>query len=565
MATFVLGGSPLGLITLKSRPNRDGTSTFNGGESRNIDVNAYNTGSIQETRLRDANGGVINSQVSLFTGGNLPRLWPNIGSYDDYTGLDGNYNGINRDDLHNNEIYDTSILNIIEKLSFSNKASLRPQDFAYLKDLGVYPNNRLVIARRFTGPIKDNIMDRGGEPPKAVMITWKPQDEDFLDFTFSEEWEEAAADFTDIFNSFGEEFRISSLGGAGGAGIGATPHYGFTEQLVRKLYAGLGILEEESSDTPLPSGNPNIIKKAKQRRLVGKGEAGTGLNCDISIKMKVVYEQKFISGIDPTVAWMDILANALSFGTSNSANYGLSATFRNKLDEWTNDPGIFFQDVIDSIKDVITSFLDSIKSAIDSFVNSNNGNEEQGTENEPTTEEEANALTQGLELLNRAIDATKNSLYATMRKYRIPIMGVASALTGAPSTPWHVTIGNPLRPVFCSGDMLTEDVSVKLGPILSFNDLPSNIEVEFTLKNARPLGLQEIMAKFNTGHLRVVNMRRSYVDTVGPSSEPPSYFDDLTATNPTEEPGENNVSSINNAVNNLVTTTKENDTQNTQN
>jgi hypothetical protein len=36
-------------------------------------------------------------------------------------------------------IYDTSLLNIIEKLA-NTEAALRPSDFAYLKDVGVYPN-----------------------------------------------------------------------------------------------------------------------------------------------------------------------------------------------------------------------------------------------------------------------------------------------------------------------------------------------------------------------------------------------------------------------------------------
>ena len=40
----VLGGSPLGLIGVKSGPTADGMSTFNGGKSRNLNVNLYNSG-----------------------------------------------------------------------------------------------------------------------------------------------------------------------------------------------------------------------------------------------------------------------------------------------------------------------------------------------------------------------------------------------------------------------------------------------------------------------------------------------------------------------------------------
>jgi hypothetical protein len=47
-------------------------------------------------------------------------------------------------------------------------------------------------------------------------------------------------------------------------------------------------------------------------------------------------------------------------------------------------------------------------------------------------------------------------------------------------------------------------VDIKLGPQLSFNDLPTYIEATISLASARNLGLQEIFAKLNTGGIRVV-------------------------------------------------------------
>jgi hypothetical protein len=105
------------------------------------------------------------------------------------------------------------------------------------------------------------------------------------------------------------------------------------------------------------------------------------------------------------------------------------------------------------------------------------------------------------------IDQILPNLARQLNKYRIAIEGIARALSGAPSTPWHITIGNPLRPIFCSGDMyMDQDVALDLGPTLAFNDLPSNIKATFTLTNARPWGLQEIAAKFNSGSIRVVTI-----------------------------------------------------------
>lgn len=537
--TFDLVGSPLGLFTLKSRPTRDGMSSFNGGESRNVNVIAYNTGKKQATNIKGKTGNIIDSPVSLFSGGSLPNFWPNIkttGTDLDSTGGDNSYNGFSRNDLHNNDVYDTSLLNIIEKLSFSKMASVRPQDFAYLKNLGVLPNNRLMIARRFLSPTKDNIMGKNGTPPKSILISWKPEGDDFLDISFGEEWQEADADFTKVLNSLGEEFGISGGGSGGGKGLNLIPLPGFTENLQRDFLVGIGILNKSGKEAGLPSGNPNLIKMAKRRKTIGYGQSGSGLKCNVSIVMKVEYEQKFISGIDPTVAWMDIMNNILVFGTSKSFTYGLSDTFKEKLDIWTSNPSALINDIIKEL----TSAFNKIKNTIQAAISSADTNrelkakaagdpnsddtkaakaelEEQKLKNEQGAFDEAKKGLQGF--IDDLGDTAKSALSSTIKKYKVELMGIANSLSGAPSTPWHITVGNPLRPVFCSGDMITDDVKVKLGPTLAFNDLPSNITVDFTLKNARPWGLQEILSKFNTGHLRTVSIRQDFLEVDGAPGE----------------------------------------------
>jgi hypothetical protein len=504
----VLGGSPLGLVT-RSGPTRDGISNFTGGATRNVNVNDYNAGRKQSSSNLDSDGNPIQSRVSLFTGRSIPQFWGNIGKIgtdQDSTGFDSSYNTLNRSVLHNDDIYDTSILNIIEKLSFSSKAALRAQDFAYLKDIGVFPNNRLMIARRFDKPMKDNILDKGGTPPLSVLIGWKPQSEDFLDIDFGEKWEDADADFTKVINNLGQDFSIGGAGSGMGSGINFIPLAGFTENLQRDFLAKLGILD--NNDQPLPTGNPNIIKMAKRRKTIGYGENGSGLSCTVSIKMVVKYEQKFISGIDPTIAWMDIVSNATSFGTSNSTNYGLSSNFANNINRWTGKNGI--SSLIDEIIGAITESFEGIKSKVVNLVNNIiEGNAEAGLD----------AITDAAGNAGGLFDAISDSISKTIQKYRVQLLGITHALSGLPSTPWHITVGNPLRPIFCSGDMYTDRVNLKLGPTLSFNDLPSDITVEFTLRNARPLGLQEILAKFNTGYLRTINTRKDYLSDI---STPPN-------------------------------------------
>jgi hypothetical protein len=528
----ILGGSPLGLIGVLSTPTRDGLSTFNGGRTRNVNVNLYNVGK-EADKEKLSKSGKKGGMFSLFTGGSIVTAWPNIGKIGGDTPSLGisedDLKGVSRKTLHNNDIYDTSILNIIEKTA-NTSAQLRPSDFAYLKNLGVYPNNRLVIARRFGGPINDDIFAKGN-PPMAVLITWRTPSEDFLEMSFGEDWIEAKADFTELLNNMAQDLlKMGGAGSAMGAAFGAIPLPGFTEAITRNVLAGLGVYDENAGKNMLPAGNPNLIKQAKRRKTVGYSEAGSGLKCTCSVKMTVEWEQKFISGIDPTIAFMDILSTCLRFSTSPGADYGLSKGFGAKLIGWVRNPRQMIKDFTSSLsasikkaKDEVLKFIgedfdNQIKDAPEEDPNAGNEDEddtETEKEKEPTEKErlegEKKKMTDLVtKQLDKLIGALAGGLEKTVQKYEHEVRGIVAALSGAPSTPWHVTIGNPLRPVFCSGDMYTDNATLKLGSTLAFNDLPANITLDFTLQNARPWGLQEIIAKFNTGHLRVVNTQKDF-------------------------------------------------------
>jgi hypothetical protein len=541
----VLGGSPLGLIGVRSQVLSGQPSSFNAGKTRNIsDVNKYNN----EVGLRHPG--------TLFTGKRTIRAWPEIKAIPESKDADGNAvpaswdttgtkdvqyfkpgtseggDTSSRKTLHNDSVYDTSILNIIEQLA-NTKAELKPADFAYLKNVGVYPNNRLMIARRFASPIGDNIMmkkfkDKNGAVSDlsalAVLISWLPENSDFLDIQFGEEWEDAEADFKGVLNSLGEDIGLGNLGGIAGAAGNALPLPGFTEIFQRHFLAKLGLIEDASKNQ-IPAGNPNLIKSAKKRKTIGYTQAGAGLMCQVNIKMLCEYELKFISGIDPTIVWMDLLGMITRFGTSSSETYGLSKGVAAKMIGWANNPNRLISDVASSLKNAITGIVSEVRSAIDKAYNaameiastlsstSDPKKEESKTQQQEhidktkaEKDEQSKIITEIEKLFNKIGEGL-------VLKYRVRILGIVNALSGLPSTPWHITIGNPLRPVFCSGDMFTTSVNLKLGPTLAFNDLPSSITVEFNLQNARPWGLQEIMGKFNSGYLRTVDIQKTYYET----------------------------------------------------
>jgi hypothetical protein len=396
------------------------------------------------------------------------------------------------EDYHTTDTYDTSISSLIEYTSMYPALKLLASDFAYLKDVGVFPNNRLMIARRFSGPVKDDLTSYGknqGPTPLATLISWTPDGNNFIEFSFGEEWEPAEASFKEVFNDIGEDMKASQdqkgkLGDAAASAFSSLPLPGFMESLQYMVLNKMG-LSDDKSISGLPGGNPNLIREAKKRRTLDSETAGSGLKADVSITMKVEYEQKFINGVDPTLVYYDIIANALSFGTSESS-FQFAGPFGAGVNETLQK---FISGDIKGIIEGMRKFVSSLISAI----------AELGKDlinkliSPPQNEDKPDADT----LYNAFSSIFASTIGVTIGKYKIRIQGIANALSGAYSTPWHITIGNPKKPMFSSGDMYTTDVKVTLGPILAFNDLPSSITIEFTLKNARNLGSQEIFNKFN--------------------------------------------------------------------
>ena len=575
-----LGGSPLGLIGVKSRPTADGMSTFNGGRSRNVNVNLYNSGKeANKERLSKAGLSTKGGAFSLFTSDNLITPWGNISQKGNDEKLNigqDPYNGLSRRTLHNNDVYDTSIINLVDKTA-NTAAQLRPADFAYLKNLGVFPNNRLMIARRFSGPAPHDIFGYKSKP-LAVLISWKPLgDEDFLTLNFGEEWEDAGADFTDVLNKLGKDLTSSDGLGSKAAGLlGAVPLPGWSEGLQQNILERLGILENQKQ---LQVGNPNIIKEAKRRKTIGYGAAGSGLMSKLSIKMVCEYEQKFISGVDPTVAYMDILSNIVRFGTSPSVSYGLTAAFAAKLKKWVTKPETLISDIIDGVLSAVNATVETVTAALGeatkAFADQADANSKDPKPKAPSGWDlAADAKEKALELLGKVEEAVKKSINQTVKKYAEEVKGIANALALLPSTPWHITIGNPLRPIFSSGDMYTTDVTLSLGSTLAFNDLPSSIKVEFLLTPARSWGLQDIMSKFNSGHLRSVNVIADSA-SLNPNqslSEGGYYFPGTTTSTTGDATGGNatggnpaagggGAGNGNNTINGSASTTKENEIQ----
>ena len=409
------------------------------------------------------------------------------------------------DSPHQDQIYDISTSNIIQQLSEIDHLKLDFADFAYLKDFGVYPNNRLIVCRRFAQPVRDDIYSEniGIKKPISTVLGYV-RDENFpMKITVSEKWTESDASFTTVLNELGEDFGMRGqfqLGNLLEGGMNVVPLPGFSLILQRKLMAAVGIINDgtqfgtlESEAAKIPQGDPNLIKESKRRTLIKEDSEGSGLTGKFTITLKTTYEQKFINGVDPSIVFMDVINNALSMGTSPEVFYlGRKVDAGSTADKWFKE---FSEKPTEKIKAFLESLIDVIKGSLD-FVKKEvaNLNADDLTTPNGIVSAATTVLKKGLSVMSEFIAS----------KYKYQFLGIITALTGAASTPWHITIGNPLRPIFCSGDMLCTGVTIDFGPQLSFNDLPTYISVEVTLTSARNLGMNEIFAKFNSGGLRVL-------------------------------------------------------------
>jgi hypothetical protein len=420
-------------------------------------------------------------------------------------------------DIHNDDIYNTSISSVVKYTSQHPGMRLDFMDFAYLRNVGVYPNNRLIVARRF-GAAVGNDLTKMTVPPFKTMVSWIPDtDDNFFSVQYHENWDEAEASYTNVLNDLGKSFKMpgsdnsSKLGDFLAGGLGLIPFPGLSEPIQRAVMKEFGLISDDPYNLPL--GDPNLIRMAKKRTTVTPDEPGSGLSCDIEIKMVVEYEQKFINGVDPTLAYMDILQNAIYFGTSD-ARFQMGKAFGEGANGLMKDliSGNYSK-IFATLKKIVTSIFKRLRQFIGDLLDLlvapfKEPDEDEDADPDAGTDaaraENANARLKAKSLLNAFFDISEKAVGAVVGKYKQRLLGITNALTGAPSTPWHITIGNPKKPVFCSGDMLLASVDMEMGKILGYNDLPSTVKFTLTFRNARPLGAQEIFNRLNTGRGRTV-------------------------------------------------------------
>ena len=395
---------------------------------------------------------------------------------------------------------DIKLSNIIQWTQ-DNKPALKLTafHFAFLKYFNTYPANRIVALRRFGEAVPHDIMNT---QIKALntMITYYDFEKPFT-FDFNEKWETFDKGLYELIQDV-IGIKFNNVGGSGSwvsdaiKGLEGASVSNLEQYLLQSVGHKLGLIT--TGDNLF--GDPNVIYQSKIRSNangedIGTGESGSGLECRFVYEFETTYVMLETNNIDARAAMMDIIANAVHMGTSNSrfilthnASDGLSSIIKEM--ERGNVEGLLSK-VLDGLIDGMKKVGEGLSELLGAF-------KPVETESGDTT---LGGIAQGV--ANGIETVVSGILRDRFSRYKWQMRGAIGALSGMHTAPWHLTIGNPKAPWFTMGNLVVSSVNLIFGGEYGYNDMPTELTVKIRLENGRPMGANEITSVFNNGRGRI--------------------------------------------------------------
>ena len=391
--------------------------------------------------------------------------------------------------------------NIIEYTKSKDKASYQYEyaDFALCKYYGKIPNDFMLTLRRFPMPVEDDIvnvkaLDAKGVPYDKVTadiaraITWMGETagnklEDILKFKVSTTWQDV-------------ESQIQEIGGGGGKGGKLGAMIG-GNSLLSGIYGsanGLGAVANANAQSGYDAtkatypnhvfGPINVIKKVAVRQ--------PGLDFSQDIELTFQYDLRQLKGVNPRVAFLDLMSNLLVLTYNNGAFWGGSVRY-------TGGSGIYNKPFGD---------INKIKSGdFGGFLSGILGSALKGIGN-IASDISKNGL-MGSKLGNNLIGGKLMELFNTPQGGE----AINAFLTGDATGQYHLTIGNPLNPIAVMGNLYCESADFQFGGELSYDGFPTELTLKVSLKHARPRDKADIEQMFNGGKGRLYMTPQGGADT----------------------------------------------------
>jgi hypothetical protein len=384
-------------------------------------------------------------------------------------------------------------------------------DFLYAKYFRKIPLNKMITLRRFPFPTYDNL-DFVGDgnnnrfKPIAQAVTYFGEPtgnllNELTKFSGNINWEEMTADVHDVegneqgFDSspFGGSSKVDGIGKAIGAVINPKGQDlgGFrSEEIEASKYNTF-----EYTNKVL--GPVNVINQTYVRQ---RG-IGSKLEFDITFE----YELRSYNNINPRLAMLDILCNMLALTFNNAKFWGGANRYfpRSPQFGFVGDEKAFYSgrygDYMDSVVGQISNGLGDIGDKLGDLV--------------------GGILSGNLSgLFDVAKKAGGTFMDLKRAKSRPKVLGFHALLSGLPIGEWHLTIGNPYRPIMMVGNLICKGFEFEMSDHLGVDDFPSQLKFKVKLESGRPRDKGDIESIFNLGQGRVYHPPSGLIDITNTSS-----------------------------------------------
>lgn len=437
---------------------------------------------------------------------------------------------------------------------FLGRATYDYSDFMYCKYLGKVPNNYLITLRRFPVPVHDSIRPIAGTmvsktldgspqsdiaTPIGTMVTWMGVSgndmKSILTYDYSMPYEEKTADWQEIENDGGGQSGIlNTMEAALNPATRKAYEQGYSVPAMGAFTSFFGMGGNES-----PYGETDIIAQRDKNKLYGpidrvkklyrRSDQG-GLEWNQKFTVTFEYELRAYNGINPRQAMLDLIANilAVTYTPGSFWGGGYKGSVRGQSNYFRN-MSIFkasggFTNFMDAIVNDISSGVSAVKSTVDQ----NGGDYLQTIKN----------------LANNFMGILMGGLINKLgrpAKYFYP-----SLLMDVPAGLWHITIGNPMRPIMSMGNMVLKSCKIEHSGPLGLDDFPSNLKVTCEFDRGRVRDSYGTQALYTSGQENITHTMSRHVRDMYDAAErfksgsaagtPTAYNEDSNTPASSEEP-----------------------------
>lgn len=377
-------------------------------------------------------------------------------------------------------------------------------DFMYCKHLGKVSNNYMITLRRFPLPVDDYIGASGEDAASkegrasnnasciGCMVTWLGTSgntmENILKYNFKMPFKEEEAEWQDkqasadenatvlngMFAAFDKQYQQEYQNGyADAAANKFFSHLGVN--LGNAPYKGLAGFRDTKTKVygPVDSIRSTYVRDDK------------GLSFEQSFSLVFEYELKSYNGINGKQAMLDLISNILNVTYSTGSFWG--GGYKGYAAHQSN---IFANLNIFKARGGFTNFVDAFATDLQNL----SGNVKNTF-----------AGKKPLEVIKGMLNSIGGMLMSGMlNRLGRPQKAMYNALLSpAPIGFWHVTIGNPKKPIMSIGNMIITNCSIEHQGPLGLDDFPTGLKVTVNLTRGKPRDLRDIEKLYMQGNDRI--------------------------------------------------------------